>query len=269
MFILYIDGSGSVANPNEAHFILAGVAVFERQIFHMIKELDDLVESFGLGPAEEIELHGSPMYGGKGNTWRPIPRGQRVDMMQQALSVLTTASESVRAFGISVHKQARLPDNPVEYAFEEMCNRFNHYLSRRFQSRGGREEDKQKGLVVMDESHYEEPLQALARDFRIRGTRWGHLRNMGEVPLFVDSRASRLIQLADLVAFAMWRQYEYQDGRFFGSIISRFDRDKGVLHGLVHYKPRGAECFCPACMSRQIRQSREREDGSEERGQDE
>lgn len=30
MHLLYIDGSGTVKNPNETYFILAGVAVFER-----------------------------------------------------------------------------------------------------------------------------------------------------------------------------------------------------------------------------------------------
>ncbi len=83
----------------------------------------------------------------------------------------------------------------------------------------------------MDASHYEQPLQGLARDFRINGTRWGHLRNLAEVPLFVDSRASRLVQLADLVAFAMWRQYEHMDGRFFKATVHRFDQSGGVLHG--------------------------------------
>lgn len=62
-----------------------------------------------------------------------------------------------------------------------------------------------RGLVVMDRSHYEETLQELARGFRVQGTRWGQLRNLAEVPLFVDSRASRLVQIADLLSWAVWR----------------------------------------------------------------
>lgn len=251
MFLLYIDGSGSVGNPDEKHFILAGVAVFERQIFHMIEELDSLVNSFNLGPSNQIELHGSPMYQGKRGPWSTVQRAQRLTMMHDALQVLTHASQSVRAFGVAVDKQSIAPKDPVEYAFEEISNRFNLYLTRHFHSRGGRDEDKQKGLIVMDESHYEQPLQALAREFRIIGTRWGHLRNLAEVPLFVDSKASRLIQLADLVAFAMWRQYEHQDGRLFKPIISRFDSSGGVLHGLVHQRSAAEQCYCPACMSRE------------------
>ena len=125
MFVLYIDGSGSINNPDEEHFILAGVAVYERQIYHLIKALDDLVCSFDLGPHEEIELHGSPMYGGRGSTWRSVDRNQRHQMMNRALGILTTAAKSVRAFGVAVNKAAISPQDPVEYAFEEVCNRFN------------------------------------------------------------------------------------------------------------------------------------------------
>jgi len=251
MFILYIDGSGSVSNADEKHFVLAGVAVFERTVFHAIKALDDIVDSFGLGqPFHETELHGSPMLQGKSDPWKSIARPRRIEMMNEALGVLATAARTAKAFGIVVDKQSISPNDPVEYAFEEICNRFNLFLSRNFQSRGGRDEDKQKGLIVMDESNYEQPLQALAREFRIRGTRWGDLRNMAEVPLFVDSRASRLVQLADLLAFALWRRYEKSDSTFFDPIVSRFAADGGVIHGLVHRKSSTETCYCPACMSR-------------------
>lgn len=253
MFILYIDGSGSVKNRDERHFVLAGLAVFERQIYHLISDLDEVVDNFNLGDASQIELHGSPMYTGKSLPWRSEKdRESRNVMITDALGVLSRASRTVRAFGIAVEKRALTAADPVEYAFEEICNRFNLYLARHYRSRGGRDEDKQRGLIVMDQSQYEQPLQALAREFRVNGTRWGNLRNIAEVPLFVDSKASRLIQLADLIAFAVWRKYEYQDGRFFDPIISRFDEDGGVIHGLMHFRAKGADCYCPACMSRNL-----------------
>lgn len=251
LFILYIDGSGSVKNPNENHFVLAGVAVPEGQIFHLIRALDDLVGTFGLGDPNEIELHGSPMYNGRGEPWKSVNKNIRLDYMTQVLNVLNKQGHSTRTFGVAVNKQAIGPQDPVKYAFEEICNRFNFYLTRLSDRRGGRREDRQRGLIVMDESQYEQPLQALAKKFRRKGARWGKLRNLAEVPLFVDSEASRLIQLADMVAFSMWRKYEHADGRFFDSIIPRFDQDGGVIHGLVHAKPNEEVCYCPACMSRQ------------------
>ncbi len=102
----------------------------------------------------------------------------------------------------------------------------------------------------MDKSIYERPLQMLARTFRVDGARWGHFRNLAEVPLFVDSAASRMVQLADLVAWSTFRKYELSDGRFFDPLIPLFDADGGVLHGLVHRRRMSDHCYCPACQSR-------------------
>ena len=102
-------------------------------------------------------------------------------------------------------------------------------------------------------SFYEEDLQGLARRFREEGTRWGALRNLAEVPLFVDSAASRLIQIADLLGWAVWRRYEYHDTRYFDQVVRRFDTEGGVMHGLVHRKLATDDCHCPACLSRSLR----------------
>lgn len=251
MHLLYVDDSGSVGNASEKYFILGGVAVFERAVYHVIKALDEVVTGFKLGGSSlDIELHGTEMYGGRSEPWRSIKnRAEREDMMNRALAVLNTQRASVRLFGIAVEK-AHIPGrDSVEYAFEEICSRFNLYL-KRANNRTAKSGESQRGLVIMDEMRHEQPLQALARHFRVNGTRWGQLRNLAEVPLFVDSRASRLVQLADLVAYAMWRKYEFQDGRFFDPIIPYFDNEGGVIHGLLHIKPKSPQCYCPACMSR-------------------
>jgi hypothetical protein len=154
---------------------------------------------------------------------------------------------SIRLFAVVVDKAAASPRDPVSLAFEEICNRFNLFLMR---MNDRRSDGNQRGLIVMDESKHEKPLQTLARKFRIDGARWGHFRNLAEVPLFVDSRASRMIQMADLVAWSTFRKYEHQDGRFFDPMIRLFDADGGVLHGLVHHRDRTEECYCPACFSR-------------------
>lgn len=253
MYLLYVDGSGSVKNPNEKHFVLGGVSVFERQIFHLIKRMDEFVESLDLGSPEEIELHASVIANGREKPWKGIPREMRSQVIETALEIVRESHRSVCLFAVAVHKAQRAPNDPVEYAFEEICNRFNLQLNRIYHRSGRREEGKHRGLVVMDKSSYESALQSLARTFRVRGTRWGKLHNLAEVPLFVDSQASRIIQIADLVAWAVWRRYEHQDTRYFDKIVSRFDSEGGVLHGLVHFTPRNENCHCPACLTRAVR----------------
>jgi hypothetical protein len=250
MHLLYVDDSGSVGNPQERYFVLGGVAVFERGIYHVIKGLDDIVDGFGLGGcSHDVELHGTDMYGGRCQPWRSLQRAEREGFLTRALAVIRAQRSAVRLFGIAVDKAHVAPNDAVEYGFEEICNRFNLFLQRA-SNRGRRRPEGQRGLVIMDEMHHEQPLQALARHFRVNGTRWGRLGSLAEVPLFVDSKASRLVQLADLVAYALWRRYEHQDGRFFDPIVPYFDAEGGVIHGLVHHRPAGDAYYCPACMSR-------------------
>jgi hypothetical protein len=230
MHILYVDDSGSVDNPTEAHFVLGGISVFERGLYHQIKAADDCVSSFNLGDPHDIELHGSSMYHGRDGVWRSVrDRNSREAMITRALTTLR-GHRSIRLFSIIVDKAAVSPKDPVALAFEEICNRFNLFIMRMNDRQSG---EQQRGLIVMDESRHEKPLQMLARKFRIDGARWGHFRNLAEVPLFVDSRASRLIQLADLVAWSTFRKYEIKDGRFFDPLIPMFDADGGVVHGLA------------------------------------
>lgn len=85
------------------------------------------------------------------------------------------------------------------------------------------------------------------------GTRWGNLRNLAETPLFVDSPASRLIQIADLLTWAVWRRYEQGDARYFDRVAGRFDAEGGVIHGLIHFEPQAEEGVYPAYQSRTLR----------------
>ncbi len=257
MYLLYLDGSGSVRNPNERYFILAGISVFERQIYHLISEADQYAASLGVGPGRDVELHASVMAAGRKAPWKGSIRRKRLEFIEGGLDLLKNAHWSVRTFAVAVDKQVVSPNDPVERAFEEICNRFNLYLTRLH----NREGSQPRGLIVMDKSHYEETLQGLARRFREQGTRWGNLRNLAEVPLFVDSAASRLIQIADLLAWAVWRRYEQMDARYFDRIAHRFDSEGGVIHGLFHFKPAGEPCQCPACLSRSVRDSMRRTDG--------
>ncbi|HLW90124.1 MAG TPA: DUF3800 domain-containing protein, partial [Roseiarcus sp.] len=185
MHILYIDDSGDVENPDERHFVLGGIAIFERGIYHQIVAADACVERFGLGDQATIELHGSPMYNGRDGVWASVKkRSQREQMIKDALSTVSSAA-SVRMFAVAIDKTAVSPEDPIQLAFEELCNRFNLFLER-INNRNPRE--SHRGLIVMDESRHERPLQALARHFRVNGGRWGRFRNLAEVPLFIDSR---------------------------------------------------------------------------------
>jgi hypothetical protein len=228
MHLLYADDSGSVEDPNQQYYVLAGVSVFERQGFWISQQLDQIAARFNASDPNEVELHGSPMHGGR-DEWRRHPVSTRITAISDALAALQHSHPSNCIFGIAVHKQAISPHDPIRYAFEQLCSRFDQSLMRLH-----RKGDTQRGLIVFDKSTYETTIQTLARDFRSVGHQWGVVRNLAEVPLFIDSRASRLVQLADLVAYSIFRKCERGDDRFFNIISGRFDQEGGVIHGYHH-----------------------------------
>ena len=86
--------------------------------------------------------------------------------------------------------------------------------------------------MLFDKASTEKRLQSLAREFKYEGHTWGKIANYAEVPVFLDSKATRLIQLADLVAYAVFRKYEAGDDSFFNEIGDCYDSEGGVQHGL-------------------------------------
>lgn len=92
----------------------------------------------------------------------------------------------------------------------------------------------------------------MSRDFRTLGTKWGVIRNLADTPLFAESRASRLMQLADHVAYAVFRRYNAHDAQYFDVVASKFDSADGVVHGLSHKQAVDPDCMCIACATRRI-----------------
>lgn len=243
MHLLYLDDSGSVGNASDRHIILAGLSVFERQGHWLSQNLDSLASEVWPDRPSSLEFRGADILGGKKH-WRGVGREARTQAYKRALAIVAV-SNKVRLFGAAVHKGAISPEDPMEYAFEQVCNRFGRFLGR-LHHHG----DTQRGLIILDESAYETSLQGLAKNFRADGHRWGRIHNIAEVPLFVDSKATRLIQCADLIAYAVRRYVENGDSAFFDIIAHKFDAEGGVLHGLTHYAPAGAVCSCIACRQR-------------------
>ncbi len=256
MYLLYLDDAGSVGDKGQEYFVLGGVCVFERQVRWITEGMDALAASLNPAEPHTVEFHASAILAGRRAPWRTMEKNERSKVIKKVLALLTESrritvakagtSSSTRAFACAVHKKSFPAINPVELAFEDLCKRFDMFLQR-FYTTGNRPE---RGLIIMDSSSYETNLQELARDFRSIGTRWGDIYNMTDVPFFVDSRASRLVQLADHVAYAVFRRYERGDALFLDAIINDFHEEEGKIHGLAHKQHVLPRCTCPACLSR-------------------
>lgn len=245
MHILYLDDSGSPINPNEEYFILGGVCIPEKSIRWLSYQLDKLASTINPTAPETVEFHAAEIFSGKTPPWNKITdKKDRVRIIQNVLGVLEKAHSEIVLFACAIHKKSYPNDDPVLMAYEELANRFHAHLERDI----GQEET---GLIIIDKTSYETGLQNLAKSFRKSGTKWGsQLRSIVEVPLFVDSAASRITQFADHIAYSVFRRYNANDLTYFNCIENRFFQKNNIIHGLVHRQLNNRDCTCPACITR-------------------
>ncbi len=245
MHLLYLDDSGSAVNPNEEYLVLGGVSVYESQAPWITQELDNLAADIQPADPNGVEFHASEIFARRIAPWRAMSREEAQGVIKAVLEILKGSYDTAKVFACAIHKPSYPSRDLMELAFEDLCSRFDLYL-RRLQAQG----DRQRGLIILDESAHETSLQRMARDFRTLGTQWGVIRNLAETPLFVDSRASRVVQLADHVAYAVFRRYNAHDAQYFDILASKIDSADGVIHGLAHKQVVDPNCMCIACLSR-------------------
>ena len=246
MHLLYLDDSGSTSNAAEDYLVLGGIAIFESQAAWITHKLDELAEDINPGNPHDVEFHASEIFSRRKSPWKGMDRDEAKGIIKAVLNVLGDSYETARAFACAIHKASFPLRDPMELAFEDLCSRFDLYLGRL-----RREGDRQRGLLILDESAHETSLQLMARNFRTLGTRWGTtIHNLAETPLFVDSRASRVVQLADHISYAVFRRYNAGDTSYFDIIASKFDSVGGTVHGLNHKQTYNPTCMCLACHTR-------------------
>lgn len=240
LYLLYLDESGHSHDPSTDFFVLAGFAIFERQTHWLESNINPIAARFNAADPSSIEFHGSPMFSGKGE-WNGVAPADRVQAVVDILALLQNPQLKLRVFA-SVIEKSRVPrDQILERSFEAVAHQFDQYLADMWRGK-----NPQRGLVVCDKTSYEETLQGLSTLFKHQGHSLGKLRNFAEVPLFLDSKASRLIQMADLIAYWIFRYHQSKDDRGFKLIEPAINCRGGQRAGLVSDLTRETEAAIAA-----------------------
>lgn len=247
MYMLYIDESGDIRSWEHDHFVIAGIAVHEGQVTRLSRKLDDIQKEFF--PYQQIPLafHATDLHAG---------RGQFASLSPEKRSALETSIYScissehypfLVAFATATHVSHASTQTQVLYdTFQDVLSRFHVLLGRQFQH-----DQPNKGLLIIDQAHKEDYRELIA-NFRHEGTRWqGVLEHIIDIPYFAGRRDTRMLQLADFCAYAVFRYYVYHDRSCFDHVLPRIDRrgPQNPPDGLKHYTR--LPCQCEACSWRQ------------------
>lgn len=221
VYILYLDESGFHAEAQ--YFVLSGIAVFEREIYWYAQDLDALQKRYFPDIAEPIEFHASLLRAQPDKVPEPfnqLPVEQRRNLLADIYQVIRARRGVL--FGIAIEKAWCTTEEPYSRAFEDVTSRFDLFL-RRVNAQAG--EQEQRGVLAIAESSYRRNLEILGERFRGGSTRWGQIRTIADVPFFLPAKNTRLLQLADFCANAVYGRYNSGLARDFDIIAPRFDRE--------------------------------------------
>lgn len=245
MYLLYVDESG---NPDDGvddrYFVLGGIAMEEQRPYWLSERINAIEQKY-FPEGGKVEFHAQAITAHAEEPWHSLDNKKRTAILEELCGLIATSGPQVTLFGVAVDKSTN--KEAVARAFEEICNRFDMFL-KRLHAQG----NTQRGLIIFDETRYETRLQTLLSHYRDTGTRFGKVKNFADVPLFTDSKSTRLLQMADLVAYSIFRRYERSQTWLLDKLVGKFDTEDGIIHGLVHLSRDHFSCTCPSCLSRRL-----------------
>ena len=145
---------------------------------------------------------------------------------------------------------ARSPRSVSEQAFEQVVSRFERYLQNLRPRSAGPGAQRNHGLLVHDNNETVARRHTrMMRSFHVAGTPWTSVECIIETPMFVDSKLTRMVQIADLCAYALRRYLENGETGLFRQIFERADRIGDVAVGVRHFSR--PACDCAICRAHQ------------------
>lgn len=174
---------------------------------------------------------------------------ERIDALRAVADTIGSWSDA-RLFAECIDKTHFDPNRTQrsigEQAFEQVISRFQQYLSAA-SAQDAPSKDTLALLVHDNNQNVAKKHTDLMRQFHSNGTLWTSVDNIIETPLFVDSSLTRMVQMADLCAYALRRYVENNEVDLFRRVFVRADRAKGKTVGVRHFA--GLACQCEICVA--------------------
>lgn len=199
MKILYLDESGTANAQDQKYFVLASLIVTLEQKTIIETILADLVKKYPYDIPLEAEIHANVIFSGRG-VWRKNNKNDRIDLIKNCL---TNVFEKI---GHDFYSYSYIEAKNKGHIYSITLSAIDHFDS---QLRN----EKNIGLVISDKNSYEIGIQESVISNK--------MKNLIEPPLFIDSRFSRLIQFADLIAYSVYRHLEKNDNQFYSILRNK------------------------------------------------
>lgn len=239
MQLLFIDESGTIPPKNKIkgdvnHFTLGGI-VIPADLWHEVdKELASLKARFKI--TGEIKWrYFAP--GAQLNSLSHLNAGQKESLREEMYNLIAKF-KSIRLICAIVNVRSAYKYEYVNgesdlywYAYKQITERFQYYLQDLSRNIGS----KINGIIICDHRQPKDDHQLrLLHQKLLTGSKksFSTYQNLIEGVFLAPSHLSVGIQLADMVAGAVYRKFSRQDDRFFDLIKNSFRRSPtGKING--------------------------------------
>lgn len=182
-------------------------------------------------------------------TYIHLTKQERVSLVGEVAS-LVAGWQFCRLFAECIDKvhfdPTRTSRTVEEQAFEQIVSRFHRYLTNTETAA-----QRNYGLLVHDNNQSVAKKHTdLMRHFHSQGTLWTTVTRIIETPMFVDSKLTRMVQIADLCAVALRLYVEKNQTDLFRPIFARADRVLQTVVGVRHFSSRN--CVCDICTTHRV-----------------
>lgn len=146
--------------------------------------------------------------------------------------------------------EAKVKKSIGDQAFEQLVSRFQQFLKMDCP-------EQTFGVLVHDNNQTVAKKHTdQMRQFHKDGTLWAKIDRLAETPLFVDSKLTQMVQIADLLSYALRRYVENGEENLLNPVIARAHNFKGRAVGVRHYSK--LDCACKICVAHGTRRRNRR-----------
>lgn len=231
MYLAYLDESGSHGRLHNSAYVLAGVVVHEGDVARLEHDLTAVLRRHLADDVDDYEIHAAEIHRPKRDAdspWQGLDGETRATILADLITALAAFEPEDPRRLFELHGALAEPDSPGRErdAYETILNGIDDAVTRN----GGGE----RMIAISDVSDHERQIQIDAAEWRRVVGRLGRLDRMVDVPLFTDSRSSRALQCADLVAWALWRRFgsERPNRTWVAPLSRHFEVRDGAYVGL-------------------------------------
>lgn len=104
LYLLYVDESGQHGGQ---YFVLAGVAVFERQTYWLGNTMDQIQRRYLPLLQEPAPFHASEIRAGAHDPWKGLPCSERQEILDGVYTLISDSRRTVLQAGEEVRRRGR------------------------------------------------------------------------------------------------------------------------------------------------------------------